>query len=309
MILTAIDLGTNTIRIMTAEIISDSQIRVLYKDRKVVRLGKGFAEEKKILPESLERAVHIINTFSTRARKLQTEKILLYGTSALREATNSEKVRQFLNKETGLILQTISGETEAKLTSYGALQTLGITSKDVAVIDIGGGSSEFSLFPAKGTPAFLSIPVGAVWLTEKFLPHDPPKKEKYEEMYQFGYDSIKKILSSYSYSPLRHIIGTGGTATTLAAIQQKLSVYDPVKINNAIVSLVGIVELENHLRSLPIQERRKISGLEKGREDIILAGIALFIAFMKVLKISHITISDAGLLEGIIFQEIKPSGF
>ena len=263
MILTAIDVGTNTIRLMVAETLSNSQIRILTKNREVVRLGKGFTRNKKIFPESLELAIKVINRFLDRARKLHTEKILIYGTSALREAENSEDVQQFLYKKTGLLLQTISGEMEAKLTSYGAIQTLGLSLKNLAVIDVGGGSSEFSHFPSEGPPSFLSIPVGAIWLTEKFLSHDPPISKEYEGMYQFGYSSIKKTLSSFSHNPLRHIIGTGGTATTIAAIRQRLSIYNPEKINNVTVSLADIKELENHLQSLPIQERRKIPGLEK----------------------------------------------
>ena len=128
-------------------------------------------------------------------------------------------------------------------------------------------------------------------------------------MYHFCHNCIKKTIPSFSHNHPPQVIGTGGTATTLAAISQKLSIYDPEKINNFPLSLTLIKELENGLRSLPIKERVKIPGLEKGREDIILAGISLFIAFMKILMVSQMTISDAGLLEGIIFQEINPSAF
>ncbi len=309
MILAAIDVGTNTIRLMVAKALSDSQISVLWREREIVRLGKGFTREKKVSSKNLERVITVIKKFSIQAQKLKAEKILLFGTSALREACNSKDVQQLLYKETGLLLQIISGKMEAKLTSHGAIQNLGLSPKNMAVIDVGGGSSEFSYFPIRGAPSFLSVPLGAVWLTEKFSPHNSPGAEEYEGMYRFCHNSIKKTIPSFSFNPPPQVIGTGGTATTLAAISQKLSIYDPEKINNFPLSLTLIKELENDLRSLPIKERVKIPGLEKGREDIILAGISLFIAFMKILKVSKMIISDASLLEGIIFQEINPSGF
>ena len=141
------------------------------------------------------------------------------------------------------------------------------------------------------------------------MPHNPPGAEEYEAMYHFCHNSIYKTIPSFSHHHPPQVIGTGGTATTLAAISQKLNIYDPEKINNFHLSLTLINEMGNDLRSLPIKERVKIPGLEKGREDIILAGISLFIAFMKILKAPKMIISDAGLLEGIIFQEINPSDF
>ena len=161
--------------------------------------GKALPE-RKITPECLEKAIQVINTFSAQARKLHTKKILLYGTSAVREADNNEEFRQLLEKKTGLLLQTISGEMEARLLPMELSKFLAFTPKNSAVIDVGGGSSEFSKFPSEGPPSFLSIPVGAVWLTEKFLSHDPPDTKEYEQMYQFSYKAIEKILLFF-FSP------------------------------------------------------------------------------------------------------------
>lgn len=310
MILAAIDLGTNTGRLMVAEA-EDNTHRLIVrgKDRAIIRLGQGFSQRKMILPENAERAIEVIRRFQDQARDLGAESIRLIGTSALREAENSKAVLDRIYQQTGLSVQAISGEIEAKLTAYGAMQTLALPSVGFAIADVGGGSSEFVLFPHQGQPYFLSIPLGVIWLTEKFLLHDPPREEEYEQMSLFIHDYLLRTLSCFQLAGQVPFIGTGGSATTLAALKQGLREYNPEKINSFRLTAFDLRQIEGILRPLPLKDRCEVSGLEKGREDIILAGLSLFLAFMDILKVSEITISDGGLLEGILFHQILPASF
>ncbi|MEW6379361.1 MAG: Ppx/GppA phosphatase family protein [bacterium] len=310
MIHAAIDLGTNAIRFMVAEELNRGQIRVLHRERMVVRLGEGFGREKKILPQSLRRAVEAVKRFSAEAASLGAEKVRLAGTSVFREAENRESACRVLHQETGIPVQVISGEMEAGLASYGVIRTLGLQPENLIITDIGGGSSEVIHFPpADGYPSFFSLPLGAVWLTEKFLIHDPPAACEWEEMVRYCRSIIEQSLPSIFTDSLTSFIGTGGTATTLAAIEQRACSYDPDRINSFAIPLASLEELAAGLRSVPVHERGKVCGLEKGREDIILAGAAILLTLMRTLNITRLTVSDAGLLEGIIWHEISPSPF
>lgn len=333
MIRAAIDFGTNAVRLVVAEELSSRKIRILHRNRLVVRLGEGFGRERKILPESLQRAVEAVRKFSAEATELGAQRVRLVGTSVWREAENRESARQLLYRETGLCVQIISGEAEAKLTAYGVTQTLGFPLKNLIIVDIGGGSSEVIYFPAQGSPSFSSVPLGAVWLTEKFLFHDPPPDNEWEKLITFCQSTIQSAIESaieiaieksittsipkiittsippISPDPLMIFVGTGGTATTLAALLQRQSVYDPDQINNSVVSLTSLEELSDQLRSVPVREREKMCGMEKGRADIILAGAAILVTLMKALIVGRLTLSDAGLPEGVIWHEISPSPF
>jgi len=313
MIHAAIDFGTNAIRLVLAEELSSHRIHILHRNRLVVRLGEGFGREKKILPESLERAVEAVRKFSAEAEGLGAQRVRLVGTSVWREAENRESARQLLYRETGLWVQIISGEDEARLTAYGVTQSLGLPLKKLIIVDIGGGSSEVIYFPLQGSPTFSSISLGAVWLTEKFLLHDPPSDSEWEKMIMFCQSTIEKsiptIIPAVSPDPRMIFVGTGGTVTTLAALSQRQSVYNPDRINNSIIPLAGLEELAGHLRSMPVRDRERVCGMGKGRADIILAGAAILVSLMKALRVAVLTLSDAGLSEGIIWHEISPSPF
>jgi len=310
MIHAAIDLGTNAVRFMVAEELNHQQIRILHRERMVVRLGEGFGWQKKILPESLRRAADALRKFSAEATRLRAARIRLIGTSVFRQAENREAACRQLEQESGLAVQVISGEMEAGLASYGVIKTLGLAEQNLIITDIGGGSTEVIYFPPEGgSPFFLSLPLGAVWLSERFLIHDPPQAGEWEEMIRFCRSVIEQRITTIFPNSKTTFVGTGGTASTVAAIEQQQSSYHPEQINNFTLPLASLEELAGRLCALPLVERRKICGLEKGREDIIPAGVAILLTLMRTLNISHLVISDAGLLEGIIWHEISPAPF
>lgn len=306
----AIDLGTNAIRFMVAEELNNGQIRVLHRERMVVRLGEGFGREKKILAQSLWRAVEAVRKFSAEAAGFGAVKVRLIGTSVFREAENRESACAVLHQETGIPVQVISGEMEAGLASYGVIKALGLKPENLIITDIGGGSSEVIHFPPDdGSPSFFSLPLGAVWLTEKFLAHDPPAACEWEEMVGYCRSVVERSIPAIFTDSLTGFIGTGGTAATLAAIEQGQCSYDPERINSIGLPFTILEDLADRLRSLPVRERGKVCGLEKGREDIILAGAAIVLTLMRALNVSRLTISSAVLLDGIIWHEISPSPF
>ena len=138
-------------------------------------------------------------------------------------------------------------------------------------------------------------------LAEKIgVKHDPPLVTEYQDLSEFCQHMIRKKTSPYLKIPKKYFIGTGGTATTIAAMQQEMTHYNPEKINNFPVSYLSLQKLKKTLLSMSINERVCIKGLERGREDIILAGVSVFLNFMELIEASHIIVSDAGLLEGII---------
>ena len=302
----AIDIGTNTIRLLIADLDQTDQFRKVLTKRRVTRLGEDFIEKSRISCRAIERSISVIQEFLEMTKEHRVERVIAGATSAVRDAANGDDFIKKVYEDTGLRIKVLSGKEEAILTLAGVLSVIKGIASQALVMDIGGGSTELIVVEA-GTPISAhSLDLGAVYLSERFLKTDPPTAQALKKMEAsifnrltfFKEDVLDRRPGPSSYS----LIGTAGTITTLAAMDQQMMVYDPDKINKHILSRESVKAIYHRLIGIPVVERSLLPGLEKGREDIILAGTCIVVTAMEVFHCHEMVVSDYGLLEGMLMR-------
>lgn len=291
----AIDFGTNTARLLIAER-SAAGITSVCVEREVVRLGGGFTDEYGLSVEARQRGLACLHRFSEIISAYGVRQVRASATSAVRDAVNGREFVDTVFQETGIKLFVIDGDAEARLTLNGVLSGLDSESGTIVVLDVGGGSTEFTV-SSHGTPVFIkSMPIGVVRLTEGFR-----TSTEMIERVRSVIDQLEKDLSSAGImvSSDSVLVGTAGTATTVAAIKMEMVDYDYRRVNNFTVSRDDIAEIFQRLSRMTPQERLGVRGIEKGREDLIVAGLVIITAVMDRFGFDQLKVSDFGLLEGL----------
>lgn len=295
----AIDLGTNTARLLIGSIDSGPVIRPLAVKRVVTRLGGGFTREKGISGEARERTLAALRDFAADMRRYAVDRVRAVATSAVRDAVNGRAFADEVFSETGIRLEIIDGHEEALLTLRGVVSGLG-REGDFLVFDIGGGSTEYTL--ARGTnPLFTrSLPLGVVRLTEG-KGAVPAMEEKISRELEILRSEMMRDGHS-SFPAGATLVGTAGSVTTLAALDMELTPYDPLKVQGYILSMEAIRRIFDRLLPLTPEQRLLLPGMEKGREDLIVAGILITLKTMELFGFDSLTVSDTGILEGILLS-------
>jgi len=300
-----VDVGTNSVRMMVADVSNQRISKVILTDGKITRLGEGLHDTGIIGEAALSRTVELIAQFLSTAAPFRPDLVRLIGTSAVRQASNQADVLKRVFEATGVPLEVIGGETEAIWTYHGALGNLFDLTPPYLVIDIGGGSTEL-IYGETLTESLraYSVEVGVVTLTERMIHSDPPKKEELEnarsEVKRSFEGVISKLLPFLTSSVT--CVGTAGTVTTLMAFSMGMGLYDPRKIHGHGLQRSRITELVSRLSSLTLSERLKLPGIEKGREDLILSGGIILDVLMEQLNLAGLIVSDSGLREGALLK-------
>jgi exopolyphosphatase/guanosine-5'-triphosphate,3'-diphosphate pyrophosphatase len=310
MIFAAIDVGSNTLRLLIGSLTGQGIAR-LFTDRRITRLAEGVRETGRLRQENMDRSISVLHDFARSAAHYGATRIRAVGTSALRETSNS---REFINRvceKTGISIEGISGLREAELTAKGVLLALGDSLEQLLIIDIGGGSTEWIFCCGERTsPLSGSIPVGVVNLHERFITSDPPSYKDVasltEEINRWIMNVHHRIACNFSESAI--FLGTGGTITTLAAIDLFLEHYIHEKVHMHTIPLKRLFDMRDLLLSLPLEKRTEVRGLDRGREDLIIPGILLTIRWGELLGLRELVVSDYGLLEGILKEMIDEEG-
>jgi len=291
----AIDFGTNTARLLIAER-SSAGITPIRVEREVVRLGGGFTDQYGLSVEARERGLNCLHRFSEIISEYGVVQIRASATSAVRDAINGRAFVDKVLRDTGINLVVIDGDAEARLTLKGVLSGLDSEKGTIVVLDVGGGSTEFTV-SSQGDPAFIkSMPIGVVRLTEGFRTSTEMIGRVQSVIDQLEKDVFSAgILVSEDFE----LVGTAGTATTIAAIKLEMVDYDYRKVNNFTVSRDDIGEIYQRLSKLTPQERLSIKGVEVGREDLIIAGLVIITSVMDTFGFNRLKVSDFGLLEGL----------
>lgn len=286
MFVAAIDIGTNSCRLLVQKITDRQKRKTVYKDIVITRIGQNLQQTGKIADKPLQDTLECLNNFNKVMQSYGVAKYRIVGTNAVREAENSAELVARAQLSLGLNVEVISGEEEAWLSYEGVRGKMPYLTEPL-VIDLGGGSTEF-IYKTESVALLRSIPWGAVKVTEKDL----------------SLDEMSMLLCELN--PWRSLLTgltpvfCGGTATTLAAISLKMQQYDPDLINGYLLSYHHIDILYNQLNKVPLEQRNNITGLQSGRADIICKGILFIMAIMNYLYQDQIMVSDADLLEGII---------
>lgn len=293
--LAAIDLGTNTARLLIATRAPYSQILL---KRTITRLGGGFTREAGLSPEAMERSLAALRGFAEEIAHHRVSRLRAVATSAVRDALNGRHFCERVRAETGIELNVIDGSEEAVLTLAGVDSILDDSGGDLVVFDVGGGSTEYTL-ARDAAPLFSrSLPIGVVRLSEgKAGTAEMEDKIGRELAILKGNVDGEGLGSRFSAATL---IGTAGTATTLAAIQMKMDDYDYRRVNNFTMGRCDVERIFAQLLSLTPEQRLGVVGLESGREDLIIAGTLVVLQTMRVFGFESLKVSDSGLLEGLI---------
>lgn len=302
--LTGLDLGTNTFLLLIAEV-SANALTPLFEKETVVRLGKGVDAYGNLNDEAMQRGLACLQEYAQHAREHGCEKIIAVGTSALRDAKNREAFLLSTQQKTGIAVNVISGETEARLTYRGALSNKRDLREPLAIIDIGGGSTEVVLGTHEQITSARSADIGSVRLTERLLKHDPVQAEEVQALRAHAEQVMRATWPLSELQNVARVVGTAGTITTLAAMAQGLTQYEPERIDRFMLSLTKLNEIAATLARLPIAERKKLPGLNPARADVILAGALLLETFMRVYGFDHIVVSNRGLRHGVVLEGVN----
>jgi len=293
----AIDFGTNTARLLVVEKdFATQNFTQICLEREIVRMGGGFSSENGLAPDAIERGLACLMRFSKVMNQHGIDSVRAVATSAVRDAVNKSMFLELVKQQTGISLEVIDGVQEGSLTLQGVMSALDVEPDSLLLFDVGGGSTEFTCMKNRKTTFVKSLPLGVVRLTEgKGSPGEMLAKID-KELCLLKADMKEHAVDCC----LSTLVGTAGTATTLAAISMEMADYDYRRVNNSELTLAEIKRIYNHLSSLDVVERLKIPGLEKGREDLIIAGSLITIQVMETFGYSTLKVSDYGLLEGLI---------
>jgi exopolyphosphatase / guanosine-5'-triphosphate,3'-diphosphate pyrophosphatase len=298
----AIDIGTNTLRLLVAEAIGSDRFGILHEEQEVARLGEGLLPSRLLQDGPSRRSLAVLRRFAETARRFNALHVAAVATSAVREASNREEFIAAVRRDSELAVRVIDGNEEARLTLLGVRHGLRLGSRRVLVMDIGGGSTEFILANGEVIEVMVSTGLGVVKLTEAHLNSDPPTSGELEAIEQVVADRISRLRAILPDLEGATLIATAGTPTTLAAMDLGLTVYSADRVNGHRLSMTRTRQLLHVLAMRPLAERRKIPSLEPGRADVMIAGTALLVTVMGALGYNEFVVSDSGLREGILLD-------
>jgi len=306
-IFAGIDIGTLTCRLLIAELTGSGKLRELRSDRRILRLGHGVDRDGILRADAMGRVVATLKEWRQVIDGYQVEASTAVATSAVRDARNREEFLSLVRREAGFQVEIISGEEEARRTMLGIRSGLPSGVTDMLALDIGGGSTEFILDRSGRPPMVRSIDIGVVRLSERLLHHDPPTPQEIQQAREWVEKESAAAVADMPRTAGLTCVGTAGTITSLAAMAQQLPAYEPVRIHNYVLKLEVLEALEEQLLSKSKAQREGLPGLERGREDVIAAGVIIVGTVMKTLDLSSVLVSDLGLREGVLLHMAERS--
>jgi len=302
MLLAGVDIGTLTCRLLISRVTVDGKLTEVKADRRILRLGEGVDHDQMLRPAAMARVIETLQEWRAVINAHKVDAQIAVATSAVRNARNRDEFLRRVKQEVGFEVDVISGEEEARRTMLGIRSGLPAGVTNILGLDIGGGSTEFILDRAGKLPVLRSIEIGVVRLTERMLQHDPLTVDQIQAVRDLVCQEAKRAMAALGPLGDVTLVGTAGSITTLAAMAQKLSIYEPIRIHNYWLKLVTIKELEREILAKTIAQRRSLPGLEQGREKVVAAGTLILSGIMEVLGFAEGLVSDVGLREGVLID-------
>ena len=292
----AIDVGTNSVKLAVAEVHDD--IDLVHEDSQITRLGRAVDKSGRLSEESMSLTLDVVARFASDARSLGAARIVVVGTSALRDAANGADFIDAVAERTGLDLEIITGDREARLALRAVSSDLTLRldpSMELAVFDIGGGSTEVNTGHDSTVEFHESFNIGAVRLTERFFHSDPPEDDELRAAMDQAIDMFKDLPAPNSS---RTGVGIGGTVTNASRILAE----GTRDVHGRRLEQSQVMELLQRLAAIPLALRRETPGLDPARADVIVAGITVLGALMDRLALQSITVSTRGLRYGLLSE-------
>jgi exopolyphosphatase/guanosine-5'-triphosphate,3'-diphosphate pyrophosphatase len=303
----AVDVGTNTVRLLLASLAGGRLSPVRYF-RRITRLGGGFVPQAGLSPEAMERTLAALLEVAAIIREAGDCRVRAVGTAALRRAANGPQFAEQVRQASGIRLEIIDGEEEARLSARGVLAALDPRPQSCLIFDIGGGSTEFILCEGEEIRFHRSYPLGVVALAENFAPLQSQQQQIDMMLDNLAADLAASAPVTAAALHEAVLVGTAGTVTTLAAIRLAMVEYDWRRVNNLVLTLDDLASLRRTLEPLSVEGREALAGMEKGRGDLIVPGLRIVLSLLARFARERLTVSDFGLLEGIVLSMTEGKG-
>jgi exopolyphosphatase/guanosine-5'-triphosphate,3'-diphosphate pyrophosphatase len=314
----AIDIGTNTVLMLVADVNEDGTFRVVTDRAEIPRLGEGVDGTRSLSAAGVERALKVLIEYVRVCERLGVGEIAAVGTSALRDARNTKRFIARLKRELNLSLRVLSGAEEAAYSYLSVREGLRLDAREILAADVGGGSTEFIRAKNGKLQDWASLDLGSVRLTERYLRSDPASGEECARLVEAVDASLGKLREDWggssteahskSGSSRTTLVGIAGTFTTLAAVEKGLRSYSHSEVHGSRVTRAEVERQARLYRSKTLAERRQIAGLEPERADVILAGTLLIERIMRCFGADDVVVSDQGIRYGLLYEKIAVSG-
>jgi len=297
----AIDMGTNTTLLLVAEYTASGEIIPLQQAITTTRLGETNPQQPHLItPRAMQATLITLKNYLEICAQHRVKQVLIAATAPLRSKTNGAELVERIHRETGCSVQILSPPAEAELSYLGAISNKSHLPGLILVLDIGGGSSEIIMGEGKQIKQSVSLPIGAVNLTEKFIQSDPPLETELNQLRTTIQNTLKELIpANFRFD---QVIGTAGTITSLAAIKSGLRQYQPELIDGQMLTRSAIETLFAEFCLKTLSQRQQIIGLEPERADIIIAGTALLLEILDWFKINRFIVSERCLRYGMIVK-------
>ena len=302
--LAAVDQGTNSTRLLVAEPDGGGGFQELARDMVITRLGQGVDETGRLGPQALERTLEVLARYTRRARALHVERIRVAATAAVRDASNAVEFERPVRELAGSELEIVSGEEEARLSFLGATRGLDAPAPFL-VLDIGGGSTEFVLGSDRPSAA-ISMQMGSVRLTERFVRTDPPTANELGAMRAAVGLLLDEVERAIPVDDARTFVAVAGTSTTVQAIALDLRSYDPERIHRTRLSHADASRVASRLADMTTSERAALPVMAPGRADVIVAGSVILVEVMERFGFDESVVSETDILDGLLLEMLGP---
>ncbi|HEX6403179.1 MAG TPA: Ppx/GppA phosphatase family protein [Pseudonocardiaceae bacterium] len=302
----AIDCGTNSIRLLVADL-TDNKLVDVHREMRIVRLGQDVDATGRLASEAVERTRVALADYAAIARRTDAQRVRMVATSATRDAANREEFFGMVRRTLGTDAEVITGDEEARLSFTGAVGDLDPADGPFVVVDVGGGSTEVVLGDWDGTSANVtaarSVNVGCVRITERHLRSDPATPDEISAARQFAAQTLQGAFADVPVDKARSWVGVAGTVTTLSAVAQRLPCYDPARTHLSCLSLEQVRDTADNLLASTHQQRADNPVIHPGRVDVIAGGALIVAVLAEELHaragIAEVVVSEHDILDGI----------
>ncbi len=296
-----VDIGTNSTRLLVADVSPTGQVSELVRRSTVTRLGEGVDASGSLSAAAVDRVLATLSDYRREIDAHECAENLAVLTSAVRDATNGPEFAERIRREFSLDAQVLAGEEEAQLTFLGAMHdraAAASSSEPTVVIDIGGGSTEFIVGHDSAAGFHVSLPAGVVRMSERHISSDPPAPSQLQDLARDVREVFLKGLPAGQRAPVTHGIAVAGTATSAASIAQELDPYDPLRVEGYPLELATVELLLARLADMDEARRRAVVGLHPDRAPTIVAGMVLLAEALRAFELDCVEVSEHDILFG-----------
>jgi exopolyphosphatase/guanosine-5'-triphosphate,3'-diphosphate pyrophosphatase len=295
----AIDCGTNSTRLLVA----DEDGCTLERLMRITRLGQGVDATRRLAPEAIDRTVTVLREYRQVMDRLGVTKVRMTATSAARDASNRDDFFAAAEEAVGVRPELLPGDEEGRLSFAGATAELDPADGPFLVVDIGGGSTEFVLGTTEAE-GVVSVDVGCVRITEKFIHSDPPAPEELSQAISVLHSYLEDVRREVpGVKEARRLVGLAGTVSTMAAVEIGLAEYDRDRIHHFVLTKAAAEDVFRTLATESRAQRVHNPGLEEARADVIVGGAAVLVAIMRNFEFDECLVSEADILDGLVASQ------